>query len=61
MQIILLTILVADTKTNLISTLLDGLANSALVDPVINSQEIFGLLPPAKWMTVDTAYEAKEL
>ena len=61
MQIIILTILVADTKTNLISTLLDGLANSALVDPMINSQEIFGLLPPAKWMAVDTAYEAKEL
>ena len=60
-QIILLSNQVQATKTNLISTILDGLADSSLISPVAHAQGPSQQLPPAYRLAVDTIDEAKLL
>ncbi len=59
-QVVLLSNLARDTKTALVNTILDGLANTQLIAPVIHSlgsQQ----LPPAYRVAVDTPDEAQLL
>jgi len=60
-QVILLSNQALQTRTSLITTVLDGLADMSLVSQVVHVQGPTQQLPPAYRLAVDTAGEAKTL
>ena len=60
-QIVTLKTQASITRDTLIATALDGLADNAMIDEVIDAQGVFVALPPAYRIAVDTVREAREL
>lgn len=60
-QLSTLSTLITQTRSVLIDTLLDGVADATLIDPVLDAQGYALRLPSAYRIAVDTDQEAKEL